>query len=81
MVNPLSRKESFVPENKETVLQLKHSPALEPSRFNAKANDVDGRGNDVREEISEALTDAATDPTLPTEVVDGMFACIFFTFH
>ncbi|XP_031386509.1 uncharacterized protein LOC116200007 isoform X2 [Punica granatum] len=69
MVNPLSRKESFVPESRETVLQMKHSPAPDGSRLNAKENDVDGRGNDVREETSKILIDAANDPTLPTEWV------------
>ncbi|KAK4754305.1 hypothetical protein SAY87_002409 [Trapa incisa] len=69
LVNPLSRKETFVPENKETLLQLKQSPACEGSRLNAKVIGADGRVNDVREETSEALIDAATDPTLPTEWV------------
>lgn len=60
---------------------MKHSPASEGSRLNAKANGVDGRGNDVREDTSEALIDAATDPTLPTEVVVGKILLYVFTFH
>ncbi|KAK4772455.1 hypothetical protein SAY86_014230 [Trapa natans] len=80
VINPLSRKETSVPENKETLLQLKQSPASEGSRLIAKVIGADGRGNDVREETSEALIDAATDPTLPTEVIGTIYVIFFLLF-
>lgn len=69
-INPLSsRRDNIVPDNKETPLQMKYDPAVEFSRLNAQDKTANSRGSDTTKETSEALLDAATDPTLPSEVV------------
>lgn len=69
-INPLSsRRDNTVPDNKETPLQMKHDPAVDRSRLNAQDKTANSGGSDAIEETSEALLDAATDPTLPSEWV------------
>ncbi|KAI6690037.1 hypothetical protein NL676_026865 [Syzygium grande] len=69
-INPLSsRRDNIVPDNKETPLQMKHDPVVDCSRPNVQDKIANSRGSDATEETSEALLDAATDPTLPSEWV------------